>query len=351
MIDTVGNLEEFIGYGRSEGGFVRVLAEYYSARVFSFFEMTSSVLTLIAAMFTVTWLQRTNELTALMAAGVSRTRVIRPLIAAACLVSAAAIANRECLIPSVRDRLTRNAQNWLGDAPRPLQPCYDNKTDILISGRHGVAADRRISEPNFRLHAPLGDFGRRLLAENAYYLPPRSGRPGGYLLRGVTQPKQLHQLPTAVRDGQPVILSPADTPWLKQDECFVASDIDFEQLAAGDTWQRLSSTPQLIADLRKGSLDYGLDVRVTIHSRIVQPLLDITLLFLGLPLIVARENRNVFVAAGLCILVVSGFFLVVMACRAMGSHGYLLSPSLAAWCPLILFTPVAVAIAQPLWER
>ena len=44
------------------------------------------------------------------------------------------------------------------------------------------------------------------------------------------------------------------------------------------------------------------------------------------------------------------FFLVVLACQAMGTHGYLLSPSLAAWCPLMIFAPVAVAAAAPVWE-
>jgi lipopolysaccharide export system permease protein len=350
VTDTVGNLEEFISYGRTEGGLLKVLAEYYGARVFSFFDSTSSLLALIAAMFTVTWLQRTNELTALMAAGISKGRVVKPLVAAVVVVSLAAVANRECVIPTVRDRLARNAQDWLGESARSVRPCYDNNSDILIDGRHCFAADQRIAGASFRLHRPLGLFTRGLLAENAYYRPPEAGRPGGYLLRGVTQPKQLTELPTALRDGKPVIHSPADTPWLKPGECFVVSEVDFEQLSGGDAWRRYSSTPQLISGLRKGSLDYGADVRVTVHARVVQPFLDMTLLFLGLPLVLTRESRNVFIAAGLCLLLVTVFFLVVLACQAMGTHGYLLSPSLAAWCPLMIFAPVAVAAAAPVWE-
>jgi lipopolysaccharide export system permease protein len=286
-----------------------------------------------------------------MAAGIARARVLKPLIIAGTLVSAAAVVNRECCIPSVRDKLARNAQDWLGEADRPVQSCYDNKTDIQITGRYSFAAERRIADPNFRLHAPLGGFGRRLLAENAFYRPPQAGRPGGYLLRGVTLPKQLAQLPSVARDGKPVILSPADTPWLGPDECFVASDIDFEQLAGGDSWRDLSSTAQLIAGLRKGTIDYGADVRVAIHRRIVQPFLDVTLLLLGLPLVVTRENRNLFVAAGYCLLVVTGFFLVILACQTMGGHGYLLTPALSAWFPLIVFAPIALDLAQPLWQR
>ena len=51
---------------------------------------------------------------------------------------------------------------------------------------------------------------------------------------------------------------------------------------------------------------------MAIHARIVQPLLDMTLLFLGLPLVVTRESRNVFVAMGICMVVTTAFTLVVV---------------------------------------
>ena len=57
---------------------------------------------------------------------------------------------------------------------------------------------------------------------------------------------------------------------------------------------------------------------MTIHSRIVQPLLDMTLLFLGLPLVVSRESRNVFMAIGLCMGVVTVFLLVVIGFQQLG---------------------------------
>ena len=59
-------------------------------------------------------------------------------------------------------------------------------------------------------------------------------------------------------------------------------------------------------------------MRVTIHARIVQPLLDITLLFLGLPLIVTRESRNVFLAMGMCMAVTVAFTLVVFGLQCLG---------------------------------
>jgi lipopolysaccharide export system permease protein len=78
--------------------------------------------------------------------------------------------------------------------------------------------------------------------------------------------------------------------------------------------------------------------------------LDVTLFFLGLPLVLARGNRNVFVAAGWCLLIVLLFLLVVMACQGLGNRGYLLSPALACWLPLMIFIPTATAAAHPIYE-
>ena len=114
-----------------------------------------------------------------------------------------------------------------------------------------------------------------------------------------------------------------------------------------------SSSPrrrQLVRALRNPSLDYGADVRVAIHGRIVKPLLDLTLLFLGLPLVVTRENRNVFIAIGLCMLVTFAFTVAVIGLQKLGEASYLLSPALAAWAPLMIFVPLAVGMAESLWK-
>jgi lipopolysaccharide export system permease protein len=72
-----------------------------------------------------------------------------------------------------------------------------------------------------------------------------------------------------------------------------------------------------------------------------------TLLFLGLPLVMARHSRNIFVAAGSCLLMVAIFLIVVLASHGLGMS-YLLKPALAAWGPLLVFVPGAVAMSEPL---
>ena len=86
-----------------------------------------------------------------------------------------------------------------------------------------------------------------------------------------------------------------------------------------------------------------------LHARLVQPLLDMTLLFLGLPLVLKREERNVFLAVGLCVHVVLLFMAVTIACHYLGEN-LTINPSLAAWAPLMIFAPLAVGLSEPLRE-
>jgi lipopolysaccharide export system permease protein len=189
-----------------------------------------------------------------------------------------------------------------------------------------------------------------LRAVDAFYRPAADGHPTGYLLKGMIQPKSLDKSSSLPREGSQVVLTPHDYPnWLAPDECFVASEITFDQLAGNEHWVQLSSTLDLIRARRNASLGVGADVAVAIHARFVQPLLDMTLLFLGLPLILRSGNRNLFMAAGLSVAVVAGFLMVVSASQYMGSS-YLVPPDLAAWCPLLIFAPIAMAVSEPLRE-
>ena len=351
VIDLFANLQEFSAYSiTTKGGLAAVLWDYYSPRVYWFFDITAGLMAMVAGIFAVTWMQRTNELTSLMAAGIGPARVIRLIWVATIGVSLLGVVNREVFLPKVRDKLARNAQDWLGDSAKPCRPIWDLKTNILISGKHTFANERRIEAPTFsQLPEEVRPWGRQIVGERARYRPPASGRPGGYLVQGVRLPANLAELDTGLIEGEAVLLGPKDHAWLKAGECFVVSGVTFEQLSVGSQWQEYMSTAELIAGLYNQSLDYGSYVRVTLHKRFVQPLLDVTLIFLGLPLVLARGQRNLFAAGGYAAALVLAFFCVTLLSHSLGTN-YLISPHLAAWLPLIVFAPVSYVLARPLWD-
>lgn len=348
VFDAFSNLDEFLHYSEKHGNLLGLMASYYGYRSVYFFDRTSAVLAMVAVMFTVTWIQRHNELTALLAAGISRFRVVVPVLVAACVISVGAATSRELLIPRLADELQKSPQDLLGDAARELRPCYDPETKLLLNGRSTVAATRQIHRPAFVLPASLDRYGKHLVAADAYYQAPQGGRPGGYLMKQVSDPAELLKGGSLSIGERRVIITPPDAPdWLAADECFVATGVTFEQLAAGRAWRQFSSTAALVAGLKNPSLDFGADVRVLIHARIVQPLLDMTLLFLGVPLVLGRDTRNLYLAVGLCVALVAGFMLVVLACQYLGAI-YLISPALAAWLPMMIFVPAAVGLFDQL---
>lgn len=350
VFDAFSNIDEFLKNNGDNGNLMLTMGRYYAYRAVFLFDRTSGILGLLAAMFTVAGLQRQNELTALWAAGISNRRLILPLLGFTAMLALAASANRELVIPLCRSELIRESKDLNGDQPQPMDYRYDNATDILLRGKFTIASKLRITEPDFLLPAELAVYGRNLVAEDAYYQPPGQGRPGGYLLKNLKQPAELKTKPGVSLGDKPVILTHQDHPdWIGEGECFVVSDLTFPQLTRGASWRSLSSTPELVHDLGNPSLDYGADVRVKIHGRVVQPLLDMTLLMLGLPLVMTPNNRRLFLAAGLAMGLIGVFMMVSMACQHMGTIS-LISPALAAWLPAIIFVPIAAALSPRIWD-
>jgi lipopolysaccharide export system permease protein len=357
VIDLVTNADEFTGYIKRHG--FGVLADYYVPRSLLFFDRTAGFLALVSALFAITVLQRSNEYTALMAAGISRARVVTPLLAASCIVALLGAVNRELGLPRVRDSLARNAQDWLGERSKKCTPRYDPRTDVLISGKATFANERRIQQPVFRLPPELAAWGRQIVADNAYQERATGGRPAGYRLRGVSQPANLAALPSvglpvAAEGAAPakpevVLISPADADWLAPDECYVVSSVGFEQLTMGGSWRQFLTSEELFTGIRGQKIEPGADVRLMLHMRLIQPLLDVTLVLLGVPLVLNRGSRNIVVAGGIGVAMAACLLIAVLVCRALGVN-YLLDATLAAWLPLMIFGPVAFVLARPIWD-
>ncbi|MBX3424989.1 MAG: LptF/LptG family permease [Pirellulales bacterium] len=348
VIDAFGHLDHFSSFAEGEGRSVwAIVARYYAYQSLGFFDRTSSVLAMISAMFTVAWLARHQELTAIMAAGISKVRVARPLIGAALAISFLGVANRELVVPQVRDELNRDTRDLAGENARELEARFDTKSDVLIGGDRVVVGTRRILRPAFVLPPALSRYGQQLTAVEAQYADARPDRPAGFHLMGVTAPETLLGQPSLRLDDEAVVVTPSDAHWLAPDEVFVVSEIPFEVLATGSTWRNFASTKELVAELNRPSTDLGADVRVAVHARLVQPLFDGMLLMLGLPLMFSRSSRNVFLSIGICLVVATSFSLLGLACQALGGTG-LLEPALAAWLPLLAFVPLAAAMYDTL---
>jgi lipopolysaccharide export system permease protein len=351
VIDAIANLEEFLSIAeKSQRHFLSVMGEFYLFRGIAFFDRTSGIITLVAALFTLAGLQRFNELTALLAAGTSKWRIVQPLVIAGTVIALGAAASREWLMPEYRSKMTQTPQELNNSTAKSLNNREDAWSGVFFQGKQVVPESLTIIAPQLQMRGPLAVHGRSWQAESAVYEAATAEHQAGYRLRAVTLPKDIAAFKNLqLATGETAIHVPSESPWLAANEAFVVSEIPFDQLVDPNAWKQYASTLDLIAGLSNRALDCGNDVRVTVHARFLQPILDVSLLLLGIPLVLKGLNRNVFLAAGQGLLVIVGFLILVLTAHTLGKN-YLLTPVLAAWIPVFVMLPLTAFQGEPLWE-
>jgi len=343
VFHAFSNLEALSAHATAHGGIVWAMLDYYSPYLLLIFESTNAILALLALLFTIGWLRQSGELTALLAAGIRHGRILRPMLIAAAVVIAVGLVNREWALPKFQSQLGSKPNESLGDVVQPMHPEYDRRAGILVAGEGLIGNQRKIVGPAFRLFARYPGFGDQLLATSAHWLPAAEERPGGYLLRGVKRPLELSSVPSARREEETVIYSPADHDWLEADQCFVVTAADFDLLLAHGPGKKYVALSDIISRVRNAAVHTSTDLRLQMHGRFLRPLADYTLVLLGLPLAVSRREGNLFVMVGKALMVVAFFFGARSLFHAIGGAGYGLTPSLAAWGPLLLLGPIGYA--------
>jgi lipopolysaccharide export system permease protein len=336
------NLDELIEYGRLRGSLPLALGEYFGPVLLTIFDRTCALTALLSLLFVVAWLYRTNEWTAMLAAGISKARVIRPLLAICLIVICMGAISREIWIPKYSHILTQNPQDLQGvERVLPIRPTEDCEFGMLIAGQSIASQSKTIRHPVFVLFGPASSVVGQIQAESASYEPTTETHVAGYLLQGLGQAKFLEQ-PSVVVDGVDYLRLPSDTSWLKPDQCFVPSSIEFDMLR-GSSAKQFASTSDLIWRARNQGDYYGEDLQLLIHQRFLQPITDATQLLLGLPFVLTSRRRNIVQLTIACLLTFGVFFGFSTALSMVSGSSYLLTPTVATWIPLILFAPYAYA--------
>ena len=335
------SMDELVQQGRRGGGLLAVAAGYYGPYMLLLFDWTGAIIALMALLFTVGWLRRTGELTATLAAGISHGRILKPMVLATAAIILVQLFNRECLIPRYRDALAMEAENIGGQTEHAILPRDDLTSGILIEGEVLRTPSDVIVEPSFRLYGDYPGYGDLLLARTATWKPAENDRPSGYLLQDVRRPEHIDQLPSAAGEERAILMTSHDQPWLESGECFVATSVHPNLLQQSQSATRMASVAELAGRVRNPAVHSSASVRVLLHERIIRPALDLALVLLGLPLVVNRRQRNLFMMIGAAIGLVLLFFGIKTLAGAMGSNGYLVSPSVAAWIPLWVIGPWA----------
>jgi len=338
IFDLFSNLDSLMQAGKAAHNIPKIIFLYYLFKSIPIIMLLGSVLSLVAAMVTVATLMRNNEVVPIQAAGVSSLRIIRPLIIAVLCIALMFCVMRELLLPNIQDQIAMTASDYVENKGSMLNVTIDGETNVNILGDRVFRSERRISKPEFIFPKTIAKQTLRLTGEEAFHESATKSRPAGYLMKGVHDKNIVHSA-SLMWEGKPILITPPDADDLEPDQCFVVSNVPFECLASANAWQ-YATLWSLISAARNKSLDVGTSIHASIHSRIAQPVLDMTLLFLGLPILLASRDRNVFKAIGLSSLILIAFLLVCYACQFVGVNSGM--PVLGAWLPMMLFVPIAV---------
>jgi lipopolysaccharide export system permease protein len=331
IVDLFMNLEDFADRHRGLSGVLRHIGSYYGHRVSQIFDRLSEAIVLLAAMFTVAWMQRSNEMLPLLSAGVSTRRIVRPVIFCAGLLLSLSVLNQEIIIPQIASVLLTDREDPKGDRTIPVHGAFEPNL-IHISGDSAIRRQRMVKEFNCLIPESVGRNSINIIAHEAYYYPPGEGpcNGGGWLLTN-TDPQDIEGW------GNFAVLEILDSG-----KFFLhTKEVDFDAVTRPRTWYVYASTARLLDELNKPDSTRLASMAVVFHMRLTRPILGLLLVVMGLASILRDQNRNVFISTALCLVQCAVFFGVCFSCKQMGDKEYL-SPALSAWMPVLVFGPLAL---------
>src|SRR6516162_7621896 len=105
VVDLFNHLDDFTRKGANFLGTLQIIGTYYSYQVVQIFDRLCEAIVLMAAVFTITWMQRCNEQVPLLCAGISTRRIVMPVLLCAWVTLSLAMVSQELLIPRIANRL------------------------------------------------------------------------------------------------------------------------------------------------------------------------------------------------------------------------------------------------------
>jgi lipopolysaccharide export LptBFGC system permease protein LptF len=305
------------------------------------------LLTLSAAMFALTMLNKNNEIMPLKAAGVSLYRIATPIFCLAAFFSVLTFMSQELLIPGMRDWLREVYTYSHSSRSIREQNIPDGKGNSIQFGLYWPA-QKRAEHVNITYSEYSPKLGRVVerrswAGPSMYWEPARDGdgEDRGYWVLRSEGDVYVEEC-FFDEKGNQVKPEGQEAAYVKHLRWVVDTDLtpeDFE--SAGENIQYLS-----LADLnrrlsrRQASANQLL---VKIHQHWAFPLTHIVLLLLGLPFVLNQNNRSVFLGVLVAVAICLAFFVVNAMCMELGTKG-VVQPVVAAWLPVLFFSGLGVVL-------
>lgn len=332
VLDVFVNMDEFTEHGYPTWTVMGHILGYYWPNLFLYFSQLSGVITLFACLTTLARMRKQNELTAVLASGVSLYRVARPILIFGVAITLLAMVDTEWVIPKLAHKLARDHDDAHGQRAYEVFFMAD-RDDALFSARQFHPTQLDI-QGLLVLHRDEKGVVSALEADRAVWEPPLvDGNPGRWLLERGRRTRRIRQ--------KSVGLGPSETKRVDYPVEYISdlspNDIQMRQ---SEGWIRYLSLRQL-ADMKKGGALNRRAIVQTQHARRTAPIVSIILLLLGLPFFLNREPANILSDAGRCLLVCGLCYVATFVSQSLRPGTV---SSLPAWIPIFIFGTLSIVL-------
>jgi len=331
MIDLFVNIDEFTENAQlTTAQMLANIGAYYGRHSFLYFRDFAGMITVIAAVFSLGKMTKHNELTAIMASGVSLKRVIAPILFLSLVFTGFHIIDEEFIIPPMADKLVRSHDDVDETLTYDLWFLSDSQGNLFCSQQYKVR-EEVIINPSIITRARkegsiLWDVTGVIKADSAKYDHEKNSwtlKNGMFL----TISRHLAEMPYQPVSSCPSDLTPKDIPVRRQ-------SAHMDLLSSYDLMRLARQNPKDLARLYAQK-----------NFRLTDPIINFIMLMISLPLLVCRDPKNlksaVFVSFGLTSLCYILTFMSKIFASDVVIAGSV-RPELWAWLPIFIFVPIAI---------
>ncbi len=328
IIDLFVNLDQFTEHA-DLGTFVVIqnITTFYAAQITLYFRDFAGMITVIAAAFSLGKLVRNNELVAMMASGVSLKRVIAPIIVLAIILTAILVANQELLIPHLAPQLVRRHDALPGQETYDVRFIHDKNGSLILASQFDVKTST-MHDPTIITRTRgdndiIWEVTGRIDAQKAVY---NSQTDLWEFIDGYFTPTG----PTASR--QPVETYQSD---------ITARNLPVRRAADNKTLlssSQISSLARQQTQVKDQAQLYSQK-----HFRITEPIINLVLLMISLPILVCRDPKSMKSAVVISFTVTALCLVAMFVCKMLATEMVFgrVMPEFWAWLPIFIFLPIA----------
>jgi len=353
LIDLFVKIDEFTEHiDLGTAAVIKNILTFYGLNCTLYFRDFAGMITVVAASFSFGRMVRSNELVAVMASGVSLKRIIGPIVFLAVLLTGVLVVDQEWIIPRLADKLVRSHDDIPGQESYDVKFIGDGNGSLMSSQRFDVETstlyqptillrrqvDPGIWEVTARIDAGKAVYNDRTRQWDFYSRDPNDPNSSEWHMYA-GDPNEARWLPYGLlfetnSSGKPrriasyaSDITARDIPVMRKSEHKTLLGLrELNKLAAQGT--QVGDLAQLYSQK---------------HFRITDPIINLIMLMISLPLLVCRDPKSIKSAITISFALTGACFITTFVCKILATEVVFdkVMPELWAWLPVFIFLPVA----------